>query len=100
MPIIPEVGVPSRLVIRPTRGPDLVICAVGPDVAVFRRDDWDALGMDAVPLAHLTSEEAIALTGFVRYWRESKVEGFNFTSSGANIEFDEFRMPSSRPFSA
>lgn len=91
MPIIPEGGIPSRLVMHPLNGPSLVICAEGPEVAVFRREDWDTLGMEAVPLAYLTRDEVNALTGFVRYWRGTEIEGFDFTTPGPSITFEDYR---------
>ena len=87
MSIIPEGGIPSRLVIHPVRGAEIVIVAEGPEVAFFHRADWDTLGMDARPIARLARDEAHALPGFVRYWLGSEIEGFDFTSKGPNIEF-------------
>lgn len=91
MPIIPEGGIPSRLVMHPLTGPTIVICAEGPEVAIFRREDWDSLGMEATPIAYLTREEVNALTGFVRYWRGAEIEGFDFTSPSPSITFEDYR---------
>ena len=61
------------------------------DVLTVRREDWDALGMEATPIAYLTRDEINALTGFLRYWRGAEIEGFDFTSPSPSITFEDYR---------
>ena len=87
MPIIPEGGIPTQLVIRPTTGEALVIHADMADVVIYRAPEWDANGSSATPIASLSREEITTLAGFVRYWLDDDTEGFRFASETPNISF-------------
>lgn len=87
MPIIPEGGIPTQLVIRPASGDAIVILADMADVIIYRAPDWDANGSSATPIASLSRDEIATLAGFVRYWLDDDTEGFRFSSETPNITF-------------